>query len=89
MEEVVSEGEPEATPTPMPEREALTLAVTQQDAMVLEYVQEMGARITFLLRSAGDRQATTTESVTLQYLMDRFRIELPAKLPYGAQTSAE
>jgi Flp pilus assembly protein CpaB len=81
-------AEPTPTPTPQPQQKALTLAVTQQDAMVLEHAQEMKARFTFVLRSAGDRQAATTESVTLQYMMDRYRIELPPKLPYGAQAPA-
>jgi Flp pilus assembly protein CpaB len=81
-------AEPTPTPTPQPQQKALTLAVTQQDAMVLEHAQEMNARFTFVLRSAGDRQAATTESVTLQYMMDRYRIELPPKLPYGAQAPA-
>jgi Flp pilus assembly protein CpaB len=78
------EGEP--APTPVPTRAEvvpLTLAVTQQDALVLEYAQAIGARFTFALRSAGDSESVATESVTLQYLMDRFSIELPPKLPYG------
>ncbi|MBU0705369.1 MAG: hypothetical protein KKC18_16085, partial [Chloroflexi bacterium] len=71
-----------------PERariEPLTLIVTPQDAMVLKYVEEIGASIDLILRSANDRDAgrITTESVTLQYIFDRFNIELPPKLPYG------
>ena len=76
----------EGEPTPVPARPdvlALTVAVTQQDALVLEYAQAVGARFTFVLRSAGDTQSVATESVTLQYLMQRFNIELPPKLPYG------
>ncbi len=79
----VVEGEAAPTPAPAPEVIPLTLAVTQQDALVLEYAQAVGARFTFALRSAGDSQSVATESVTLQYLMDRFSIELPPKLPYG------
>jgi len=91
-EEVSPEGEiipieeqppEEATPPPEPEVQPLTLAVTRQDAMVLEYAQEIGARFTFVLRSAGDTESAATESVTLQYLMQRFNIEEPPKLPYG------
>lgn len=71
-----------------PERariEPLTLIVTPQDAMVLKYVEEIGASIDLILRSANDRDAgrITTESVTLQYIFDRFNIGLPPKLPYG------
>jgi hypothetical protein len=61
----------------------LTLAVSRQDALVLDYAQLMGAHITFVLRRTGDAARVTTESVTLQYLMDRFNVELPPKLPYG------
>lgn len=65
--------------------EPLTLIVTRQDAMVLKYVEEIGASIDLILRSASDRDAgrTTTELVTLQYIMDQFNIGLPPKLPYG------
>jgi Flp pilus assembly protein CpaB len=61
----------------------VTLGVTPQDALVLKYAEEAGASIDFALRRAGDTQTVSTESVTLQYLMDRFNIELPPKLPYG------
>jgi Flp pilus assembly protein CpaB len=75
-----------ATATPTPTRaavEPLTIIVTPQDAMVLKYAEEVGASIDLVLRSAGDTNQVPTESVTLQYLLDRFDIELPPKLPYG------
>lgn len=72
----------EAPPEP-PAVEPILLAVSRQDALVLEYAQALGARLNAVLRSAGDAQIASTESVTLQYLMDRFSIELPPKLPYG------
>jgi pilus assembly protein CpaB len=74
--------EPQLPPTPLVA--PLTLAITRQDALVLDYAQLMGANISFVLRRAGDLDRVTTESVTLQYLMDRYNIELPPKLPYGA-----
>ncbi|MCP4540992.1 MAG: Flp pilus assembly protein CpaB [Chloroflexi bacterium] len=74
----------EAAPS-VPSLAPLTLAVTRQDAMVLEYAQLTGARITFVLRRAGDEALPTTNSVTLQYMMDRYNIEMPAKLPYGVE----
>jgi Flp pilus assembly protein CpaB len=70
-----------ATPLVAP----LTLAVSRQDAMVLDYAQLTGARITFVLRKKGENERDTTESVTLQYLMERFNVELPSKLPYGVE----
>ena len=84
-EEQVEEGEPQEQPTPPPRAavEPLTLVVTPQDAMVLKYAAEVGASIDLVLRSAGDTGQITTESVTLQYVFERFDIKLPPKLPYG------
>jgi pilus assembly protein CpaB len=76
----VEEAKP-STPVLAP----LTLAVTRQDAMVLEYAQLTGGHITFVLRRAGSDDRATTESITLQYLMDRYNIEIPTKLPYGVE----
>ncbi len=82
-EEQVAEGETPPSPPPDDRVEPLTLAITPQDAIVLDYAQAVGARINFVLRSAGDTQNVSTNSVTLQYLMNQFNIELPPKLPYG------
>ncbi|MEA3340594.1 MAG: Flp pilus assembly protein CpaB [Chloroflexota bacterium] len=83
LEEQPVEGEA-APALPASDRvEPLTLAVTRQDAMVLDYAQAVGARVNLVLRRPGDEQTPTTKSITLQYLMDRFVIELPPKLPYG------
>jgi len=74
----------EAAPTPIPEVKPLTLAVSPQDAVALKYAQEIGASIDLVLRSPGDANKTVeTESVTLEYLFERFNIEQPPKLPYG------
>lgn len=79
-----------AQPTPVPEEQAsrnvepLTLAVTPQDAMVLEYIQQTGAKIDLVLRSASDSgRSFSTEAVTLEYLFEKFGIQAPPKLPYG------
>jgi Flp pilus assembly protein CpaB len=79
---------PPATATPLPP-DLITLVVSPQDALVLNFVKEAmerypdGVNITLALRSAGDTTLTETESVTLQYMFERFNITLPAKLPYG------
>jgi pilus assembly protein CpaB len=75
------EGEP--TPPARAPVELVTLVVTPQDAMVLKYVEELGASVDLVLRSAGDTDPVTTDSITLQYILERFNIELPPKLPYG------
>lgn len=80
-EAIAVEEEVPSTPLIAP----LTLAVTRQDAMVLEYAQLTGARITFVLRRAGNDGRAATDSVTLQYLLDRYNIEMPTKLPYGVE----
>lgn len=93
------EAEPVPTPTPggrqpneVPATPGLpnviTLALSQQDALVLKYAQEAGAAITLVLRRNGDEGQVTTTSVTLQYLIDRFGIDLPPKLPFGVETGA-
>jgi len=79
---------PPPTPTPTPPEE-ITLAVTPQDALVIEYIKRLSERypgvvqITLVLRSAGDTSVTTTESVTMQYMFEKFSITLPSKLPFG------
>lgn len=90
------ETEPVPTPTPggrQPNQvtttpglpNVITLALSQQDALVLKYAQEAGASITLVLRRNGDEGQVSTTSVTLQYLMDRFGIEVPPKLPFGVE----
>ncbi len=77
------EGE-QPPPTPIPKVKPLTLAVSPQDAVALKYAQEIGANIDLVLRSISDANKTVdTESVTLQYLFERYNIEQPPKLPYG------
>jgi Flp pilus assembly protein CpaB len=92
-EEEQVEGEGEEQPAPTPSRaavEPLTLIVTPQDAMVLKYAEEGGASIDLVLRSASDAdKLVPTESVTLQYIFDRFNVELPPKLPYGVAPAVQ
>ena len=63
--------------------DVITLLVTPQDAVTLNYLIVSGARMTLVLRGAGDDGRVQTEAVTLQYLMEQYKIPLPAKLPYG------
>lgn len=83
-EQVAEEGQQQPV---QPERaavEPLTLIVTPQDAMVLKYAEEVGASIDLVLRSTADAdKVVTTDMVTLQYIFNRFKIELPPQLPYG------
>lgn len=83
------------TPTPAPRAEGapaeatrpdiITLIVTPQDAVTLNYLMLAGARLNLVLRAAGDEQRNPTETVTLQFVMDQYNIPYPAKLPYGLE----
>jgi Flp pilus assembly protein CpaB len=73
-----------ATPTPIPSPpDVITLIVSPQDAVTLNYLIYGGAQLTLVLRNPRDADNTTTEAVTLQYLLDQYNIPIPAKLPYG------
>jgi hypothetical protein len=76
--------EEEVTPT-APTVAPLTLAVEPQDALILDYAQLTGAHISVVLRRSGDNDQYRTEAVTLQYLMDRYNMEAPPKLPYSIE----
>jgi Flp pilus assembly protein CpaB len=78
-EEQEAEGE---IPPPEPPR-FITMMLTPQDALVLKAARELGADIDLAVRAQDDHQTFATQQVTLDYLMARFGIELPAKQPYG------
>lgn len=61
----------------------ISLIVTPQDAVMLNYLLASKIQLTMALRSAGDLQIIATQPVTLQFIMDQKNIQLPAKLPYG------
>jgi len=66
---------------PLPQN-YLTLLVNQQDALVLQYLQDdPNITVDFALRGVGDHNIVTTESVTLQYILSRFNVTLPAPPP--------
>ncbi|HID88498.1 MAG TPA: Flp pilus assembly protein CpaB [Anaerolineae bacterium] len=83
-EEAMAEGQAEEGVQPPPEQ-PLTLAVTRQEAAILEFARLSNMRITLVLRRTGETgQVPGAYPVTLQYLMDTYGIEAPPKLPYGA-----
>lgn len=63
----------------------VTLIVSPQDAVTLNYLMLAGANLNLVLRSAGDSEIRDTEAVTLQFVLDQYRVPNPAKLPYGLQ----
>jgi len=82
---------PNATAAPAPPViDKITLVVSPQDAVTLNYVMQylnQGAKLNLVLRSSQDTKQTKTEAVTLQFLMDQYNIPLPSKLPYGLEPS--
>jgi Flp pilus assembly protein CpaB len=86
----VTEPVPEPQPTeavttaPKPP-DVITLIVTPQDAVTLNYLLYSGAELTLALRASGDDSIQSTESATLQFLLDEYNISMPAKLPYGLE----
>jgi pilus assembly protein CpaB len=88
-ETVQAEGAPppqdgeQAEARPLPE--TISLIVSPQDAITLNYLVNMGAELSLALRSAGDESRVATESVTLQFLLEKYNIAIPVKLPYGVE----
>lgn len=64
---------------------SVTLIVSPQDNLILNYLSLAGAKLSLALRSAADNSVYTTDPVTLQYIMDTKNIPAPAKLPYGTE----
>ena len=84
--EQTQQQQAEATPTPMPAPpDVITLIVSPQDAVTLNYLIYGGAQLTLVLRNPRDADLATTEAVTLSYLLDQYNIPIPVKLPYGFQ----
>jgi hypothetical protein len=71
--------------TVVPPPDIITLIVTPQDAITLNYLLYADAKLTLALRSAGDDSKVETEAVTLQFLLEQYNIPVPAKLPYGVE----
>jgi pilus assembly protein CpaB len=64
---------------------SITLIVSPQDTVILNYLVLSGTKLSMALRGAGDLGTITTEPVTLQYVMDSKNIPAPLKLPYAIE----
>jgi hypothetical protein len=91
VEEGVPEGE-EALPSvpsvfdALTELTSVTLVVNPQDALVLKWARESNASIDLAMRSAVDPDIyAQPEAVTLQYMLHRFQISEPPKLPHAVE----
>jgi pilus assembly protein CpaB len=65
--------------------DVITLVVSPQDAVTLNYLMLNNARLSLAMRSADDNSTSETEAVTLQFLLDQYNIFVPAKQPYGLE----
>ncbi len=81
----VAQPEVTATPTPVVLPDVITLIVSPQDAVTLNYLIFSGAKLTLALRATNDQTTAKTEAVTLQYLLERYNIPIPVKLPFGLE----
>jgi hypothetical protein len=79
-----AEGQQQAQPAPS-RPDIISVVVTPQDAVTLNYLLLSGANLNFVMRSAGDSDKVPTEAVTLQYVLDQYNMPFPAKLPYALE----
>jgi Flp pilus assembly protein CpaB len=89
-EETATTAAVEATPVPeegaaetIVRPDVITLVVTPQDSIAIDYLMKSDTDLTLVLRGAGDAQKPALQPVTLQYIMDQYNIPYPSKLPYG------
>lgn len=80
-EEPQEQSQPQAPEIP----EYITLIVTPQDAVTLNYLVNARAQLTLALRSAGDDSRVQTEATTLDFLLKQYNIPVPVSLPYGLE----
>ena len=76
---------PTATPTPPRLPDLITLIVSPQDAVTLNYLIYSGAMLNLALRNPYDEDPGISEAVTLDYLLSGYSITIPVKEPYGTQ----
>ncbi len=82
IEEEDAEGPPPPTPVP-PRPDIITLGVTPQEAVLLVWAIESRLPLTLALRAATDTSRVPTESVTLTYFLDEYRITLPQRRDFA------
>jgi Flp pilus assembly protein CpaB len=76
------------TPTPAPP-DVLVVALPPQQQLFLSYAIDNSANIDFALRGPGDGQLYNVQNVDLNYLLQRFDIEVPADFEYIISPNSE
>jgi Flp pilus assembly protein CpaB len=86
----VATTDPNATPAPgqaqqQTNPDLVTLMVSPQDSISLNYFVYSGATLSLSLRNPNDTSRFAAESATLTSLLTQYNISLPSKLPYATQ----
>ena len=66
-----------------PVPDVITLIVSPQDAVTLNYLIFSGAQLTLALRNPQDVSVVPIEPVTMTFVMDRYNIPLPDRYIFG------
>ena len=81
--------DPNATPSPAQVQQGnpdiVTLMVSPQDSISLNYFMYSGAQLILTLRNPNDTSRFEAQSATLTSLLTQYNISLPSKLPYALQ----
>jgi pilus assembly protein CpaB len=80
-----SQGQAAPAVTTIVRPDIVTLIVSPQDALALNWAIKAGVDLVLTLRAPGDTSADETTSVTLQYLLDNYDITVPIRLPIGLE----
>jgi len=79
--------DPNATPVPSQSQgeipDLITLMVTPQDSIALNYFVYSGAVMSMTLRNPNDNARIEAQSATLTSVLTQYNISLPSKLPYA------
>ena len=73
------EGTPQPQPTPQPSQvrvRAYLLALNPQDALLLKHLKDTGATFDFVLRAPTSNQLFELQTVTSDYLIDRYALSI-------------
>lgn len=74
------------TTQPEVKPDIITLMVTPQDSVSLNYFVYSGAVFSMALRNPGDNSRVDAQSATLTSILTQYNISLPSKLPYAQNT---
>ncbi len=77
-----SEGGPAGPTGAPPTGWILILAVTNEEAEVLRFIQDQAMSYQLLLRAAGDHTTVATQGVTTKILVQTYGVPIPANLRY-------